>query len=73
MSGLLLVALGILFLIRGYLRIKKPTWGSMYKAWTIKFDTEPSEAYIQTIRHSGAPYLLGGAILLVCGLLITFL
>lgn len=73
MSGFFLSLLAIIFLIRGCLRIYKPTRGSLYKAWKVKFDSEPSDEYIKSIKFSGISYITLGSILLACGLFIIFL
>lgn len=70
MAGFSLILFGIVFLIRGVFRILKPTKSTMYITWKNKFDSEPNEAYLRSIKHSGITYLLIGTILLGCGALI---
>ncbi|KOP65154.1 hypothetical protein AMS62_07760 [Bacillus sp. FJAT-18019] len=73
MSGLILIVFAVSFLIRGLLRIWKPTWGSLYRIWTIKYESEPSQDYIKYIKSSGRPYIALGLILFVSGILIMIL
>lgn len=70
MAGFSLVLFGLVFLIRGIFRIIKPAKSTMYITWKNKFDSEPNEAYMRSIKNSGITYLMLGAILLVCGVLI---
>jgi hypothetical protein len=53
MSGFVLILFAVVFLIRGLLRICKPTRGSLYRIWKIKYESEPSSDYIQYIKSSG--------------------
>ncbi|WP_397376778.1 DUF6199 family natural product biosynthesis protein [Paenibacillus sp. p3-SID867] len=65
--------LAVVFLVRGVLRIRKPTWGSLYRIWKVKYDSEPSSDYIQHIKSSGLLLLVLGSILFVAGILIVLL
>lgn len=73
MSGLILIMFAVAFLIRGFLRIWKPTWSSLYKIWRIKHESEPSPEYMETIKSSGRPLVVLGLILLVSGILIMIM
>lgn len=73
MSGLILVVFAVSFLLRGLLRIWKPTWGSLHKIWTVKYESEPSQEYIKYIKSSGRPFIVLGLILFVSGILIMIL
>jgi len=73
MSGFILIVFAVSFLIRGLLRIWKPTWGSLYKIWIVKYETEPSQDYIKYIKSSGRPYIVLGLILFISGILIMLL
>ncbi|WP_374198217.1 hypothetical protein [Paenibacillus lautus] len=63
----------VVFLVRGVLRIRKPTWGSLYRIWKVKYESEPSSDYIQYIKSSGLLLLVLGSILFVAGILIVLL
>lgn len=73
MSGLILIVFAVSFLIRGLLRIWKPKWGSLYKIWKVKYETEPSQDYIKYIKSSGHPFIVLGLILFISGILILTL
>lgn len=73
MSGFVLIVFAVVFLIRGLLRIRKPTWGSLYRIWRIKYESEPGSDYIQYIKSSGLPLLILGSILFVAGILVIVL
>ncbi|MGC6588630.1 DUF6199 family natural product biosynthesis protein [Paenibacillus sp. Dod16] len=69
----MLILFAVVFLVRGVLRIRKPTWGSLYRIWKVKYESEPSSDYIQYIKSSGLLLLVLGSILLVAGILIVLL
>lgn len=73
MSGLILIVFAVSYLIRGLLRIWKPTWGSLYRIWIVKYDSEPSQNYINYIKSSGHPFIVLGLILFISGILILTL
>ncbi|WP_442953938.1 DUF6199 family natural product biosynthesis protein [Paenibacillus sp. JZ16] len=69
----MLILFAVVFLVRGVLRIRKPTWGSLYRIWKVKYESEPSSDYIQYIKSSGLLLLVLGSILFVAGILIVLL
>ncbi|WP_430205710.1 DUF6199 family natural product biosynthesis protein [Paenibacillus lautus] len=73
MSGFTLILFAVVFLIRGLLRIRKPTWGSFYKSWKVNHESEPSSDYIQYIKSSGLLWIVLGALFLVLGILLMTL
>ncbi|WP_430187709.1 DUF6199 family natural product biosynthesis protein [Paenibacillus lautus] len=73
MSGFTFILFAVVFLIRGLLRISKPTWGSFYKSWQVKHESEPSSDYIQYIKSSGLLWIVFGSVLLVLGILLMIL
>jgi hypothetical protein len=73
MSGFTLILFAVVFLVRGLLRIRKPTWGSLYKSWQVKRESEPSSDYIQYIKSSGLPWIVLGSFFLVLGILLMTL
>lgn len=71
MSGFVLIVFGAALIIRGVMRIRKPTWGSLYKMWNIKYGSEPGSDYIHYIKSSGIPLVVLGSIVLVSGVLMV--
>ncbi|MET3209549.1 UNVERIFIED_CONTAM: putative membrane protein [Paenibacillus sp. PvR008] len=74
MTGFVLILLAIVFLGLGFFSRRKPTWGwSMNEAWKVKDDSEPSYAYIESIKFSGFISIIVGCVFLVFGMLVIFL
>lgn len=71
MSGFVLIVFAAAFIIRGVMRIRKPTWGSLYKMWNIKYGSEPDSGYIRYIKSSGILLVVLGSIVLVFGILMV--
>lgn len=71
MSGFVLIVFAAAFIIRGVMRIRKPTWGSLYKMWNIKYGSEPDSDYIRYIKSSGIPLVVLGSIVLAFGILMV--
>lgn len=71
MSGFVLIVFATAFIVRGVMRIRKPTWGSLYKMWNIKYGSEPDSDYIRYIKSSGIPLVVLGSIVLAFGILMV--
>ncbi|APQ59852.1 hypothetical protein PPOLYM_02517 [Paenibacillus polymyxa] len=72
--GFMFIVMAIIFIGLGILNRRNPTWGwSMNEAWKVKDDSEPSYAYIETIKFTGFIAILIGSFFLACGLLVIFL
>lgn len=70
MSGYILMLFGAVFIIRGLMRVYRPAASSMYKAWKLKYDSEPNADYKRMVSTSGWVYVVLGSVLLVFGTLI---
>ncbi|AYB46582.1 hypothetical protein D5F53_26185 [Paenibacillus lautus] len=71
MSGFVLIVFAAALIVRGVMRIRKPTWGSLYKMWNIKYGSEPDSDYIRYIKSSGIPLVVLGSIVLAFGILMV--
>lgn len=71
MSGFVLIVFAAALIIRGVMRIRKPTWGSLYKMWNIKYGSEPDSDYIHYIKSSGILLVVLGSIVLVSGVMMV--
>lgn len=71
MPGFVLIVFAAAFIIRGVMRIRKPTWGSLFKMWSIKYGSEPDSDYIRYIKSSGILLVVLGSIVLVFGILMV--
>ncbi|MGG6309969.1 DUF6199 family natural product biosynthesis protein [Paenibacillus macerans] len=74
MLEFLLICIALLFLGLGGLVRKKPDiWWRMDAAWKVKGDSEPSAAYLDSMRFRGMCSIIVGCYLLVWAALILFL
>lgn len=71
MSGFVLIVFATALIIRGVMRMRKPTWGSLYKMWSIKYGSKPDSDYIRYIKSSGILLVVLGSIVLVFGILMV--
>ncbi|MDT3426455.1 hypothetical protein J2Z22_001981 [Paenibacillus forsythiae] len=68
--GIFLNILGLLIIAFGIFSIRKPTFGwSWSEGWKVKGDSEPSGAYIGSIKFGGAISIILGSLLLIGGIL----
>ncbi|QWU18494.1 hypothetical protein KP014_23790 [Paenibacillus sophorae] len=67
-----LIILGLLIIALGIFAISKPTFGwSLSEGWKVKGDSEPSDAYIGSIKFGGAVSIMLGSLILIGGILNT--
>lgn len=72
--GILLILFGGVFTTLGLLSLYKPTFGwSLNEGWKIKGDSEPSEAYIESMKFRGTLGTPIGIFFIICGVLLLFL
>ncbi|MNW57519.1 hypothetical protein D3C74_353330 [compost metagenome] len=68
--GIFLIFFGIAIISLGIFSIKKPTFGwHLSEGWKVKGDSEPSDAYIDSVKFGGAAAIILGSVLLAGGIL----
>ncbi|SMF73095.1 hypothetical protein SAMN05661091_0931 [Paenibacillus uliginis N3/975] len=74
MSWFTLFLLAIIFIGIGVLARKYPTFGwRMNEGWKVKGDSEPSDAYIDSVKFGGLISICLGSIFLVLGMMTILL
>ncbi|MNN08954.1 hypothetical protein D3C81_1218230 [compost metagenome] len=72
--GIGLIIISFIFLGLGIWSRVKPTWGwHMNVGWMVEEESEPSEAYIESMKFSGFISIVIGLIILAFGILRLFL
>ncbi|MFD1177359.1 DUF6199 family natural product biosynthesis protein [Paenibacillus puldeungensis] len=65
-----LIIMGVLIIALGILSIKKPTWGwHINEGWKVKGESEPSDAYIDSMKFSGTITVFVGSFFIIGGIL----